>query len=331
MSALNTMSALTEFEQAIIDEVNLARTRPRDYAAHIHNVMKRNPDAIASYEELFNVLRVRSSVGEVGISKGLSVAARKRAEAVSTRVRVYDQADLLARASRYGKVEDPGSLKEVVWTGRTGSDIRKLVLTILADETNPNRSRRTALLSASSGVCGVAISGSVITIILCKAFHEAPPVSVDVHATHGVGNYGGKYIFSSHIPEEPTRAVRQVLTPPHMHTGHVQTSSTYRMPTSPSTPRLNDYNDIKKILPQSGPLSGGLSGLSKTIPPPVQPPAPARVAAPPAETGQRIVGLENLKTTLASGNGESNYVGFNAKLRSRIVGWLKDVEVPVMA
>eukprot|EP00659_Diplonema_papillatum_P008980 gene8980-13905_t len=143
----------TDVEQTVIDEINMARSKPREYAGYVHAMLPRAQDVYQGYEELFNVLRVRAPVAGIRAGKGLCAAAKRRAEAVANGLHSHEPGqDLVQRVSKYGKVEDPASLKEVVWVGRSGYDVRKIILSILADDSNPTRSRRSALLSGTAAV-----------------------------------------------------------------------------------------------------------------------------------------------------------------------------------
>eukprot|EP00754_Rhynchopus_humris_P012502 Rhum_TRINITY_DN14292_c22_g1::Rhum_TRINITY_DN14292_c22_g1_i1::g.78268::m.78268 len=223
-------------EQSIVDEVNLARLRPRDYAAFVHSTLLRTQQTqFQGHDELFNILRNRSSIVGLRASKGLSAVARRRADAVAKGMQSHEPGlDVAERVARYGIVEDPSSLKEVVWMGRFGSDVRKAVLAMLVDDSNPTRSRRTSLLSSTATTCGVACVGNVVCIVLCKAFSEGPPRNADpIYASRGL----------TAKPEEPAQQlpVRQVMTPMHQ----APESNKYA---SSGTPRLHEYGDIRRII-----------------------------------------------------------------------------------
>ena len=362
------MPHLSDVEQSVVDEVNLARTRPRDYAGCVHSVSMRGHLQNGT-DELFNVLRVRSPVANVKTSKGLSSAAKKRAEAVACGMQAHEPGlDLAKRVAHYGSVEDPTSLKEVVWIGRYGDDIRRAVLSMLADESNPTRSRRTSLLSSTAGICGAACSGNVICIILCKSFYEG--------TSNASPMYGRSFAGKLDEPS-PQMPVRQVMTP--MHTRAQQ--HTQDMYSPGGTPRLNDYDDLRKIIntmPVSRRREEAEASLNRTheraerahernherayaAATPVtstrnttqattgvrtSQPTPAKVVSrrempsvrdTPTETTKPstygsgvIVGLESIKTTLMNDNGESNYVGFNSSLKDRIGKWLHTIHYPTV-
>eukprot|EP01060_Flectonema_neradi_P035108 TRINITY_DN6354_c0_g1_i1.p1 TRINITY_DN6354_c0_g1~~TRINITY_DN6354_c0_g1_i1.p1 ORF type:complete len:347 (+),score=56.09 TRINITY_DN6354_c0_g1_i1:101-1141(+) len=336
-----TTQKVSDIEQAIVDEINLARTRPRDFAGYVHSTL-RNGDSYFGYEELFNVLRVRSPVVPIKVNPLLSNAARKRAESVSNGVHV-SVGDLYSRVSKYCKVDDPSCLKEVVWVGR-GGDVRKLILSILADDNNPTRSRRTALLSATSTVAGIACCGNVLCVVLSKGV-----INSASHPTKNHVQYGTNHVFTSHaaLPDEPVqqKPVRQVMTP----TNNIPTIDRKALPV---TPRLKEYNDIKKIINEipnrvwgSSAAKGASIQADKltsavdnhgTRPQAAYPKSnnnggyqvsPKTAAAAAAYDG-RIVGLNAIKTTLSSENGESNYTGFNNTLKNRIGNWLSLVQHP---
>ena len=342
----------SDIEKAIVDEINLARTRPRDFAGYVHSTL-RNGDSYFGYEELFNVLRVRSPVVPIKVNSLLSNAARKRAESVSNGVHV-SVGDLYSRVSKYCKVDDPSCLKEVVWVGR-GGDVRKLILSILADDNNPTRSRRTALLSATSTVAGISCCGNVLCVILAKGVVDSASLGSKMHMEYGSG-----HIFTSHaaLPEEPVqqKPVRQVMTP----TNNTPVGIDRKI--LPVTPRLKEYDDIKKIINEIPNRVWGSTTntaankttshkptnyLAKDVhtssvdnhgtrPHSAYPKSnnnggyqvsPKTAAAAAAYDG-RIVGLNSIKTTLSAENGESNYTGFNNTLKTRIGSWLSLVQHP---
>eukprot|EP01063_Lacrimia_lanifica_P000673 TRINITY_DN10350_c0_g3_i1.p1 TRINITY_DN10350_c0_g3~~TRINITY_DN10350_c0_g3_i1.p1 ORF type:complete len:449 (+),score=149.01 TRINITY_DN10350_c0_g3_i1:59-1405(+) len=444
------MHFASELEQAVVDEINLARARPREYAGYVHASLSRSRGLEGGgFEELFNVLRVRSPVIGLRVSRGLCAAAKKRVETMASGGQVRDNhTDLANKVIQYGKPDDITAVKEVLWAGKLGYDVRKVVLSMLADDNNPTRSRRTSLLSSSATVCGVAYSSNIVSIVLATGFVEGSsngnmPTPRHVDYCPGYSSYSG---FPHGKPDEPVQQqppARQVMTPSFPNQQHKLSNKTSpTLNNNAGTPKLSEYDDIRKIINNMPNPNQAYNGVDRsmaskrrehsgtahsnahfnvntptkvsnvhtanypantpgstsrhtprtaamnthaatantntpttftpymsyeTLPvlsSPVSPDAasplqrsavrPERTFAnakdhpvpradavkPAAAKGDDkppgpgysgvIVGLEGLLTTLAKGNGESNYVGFNSSLQDRISGWLRGVQVPAV-
>jgi len=184
-------AAAAALEQEVLREINLARTRPAEYAAHLEQLRPyfkgkeyRRPampglltqEGTQALDEAISFLRAASPAPALTLSPGMYSGARElvkeQAGTDSTGHRGADGGFCEQRAQRFGNWQEPIG-EDLSY----GSDTaRERVLTLLVDDGFASRGHRKRLLDASFRVAGVACGdhklGAVCVITLAGGFTD---------------------------------------------------------------------------------------------------------------------------------------------------------------
>ncbi len=180
-------------EQEVVAEINLARTRPAEYAAYLEQLRPyfqgneyRRPgrsgivteEGTRALEEAISFLRAAKPVPALALSRGMCSGARElvkdQAGKEATGHRGSDGSFCEQRAQRFG-----------TWAAPIGENLsygdetaRERVITLLIDDGFANRGHRKRLLDPSYKVAGVACGehglGAVCVITLAGGFTGKP-------------------------------------------------------------------------------------------------------------------------------------------------------------
>jgi uncharacterized protein YkwD len=178
-------------EQEIASEINLARTRPADYAAfveqfrqHYHGREFRQPgkptfvteEGVAALDEAVNFLRAAKPLQALAVSDGMCSGAKElvadQTASGATGHKGGDGSFCEQRLGRFG-----------AWTDPVGENLsygldtaRERVVSLLIDDGFASRGHRTRLLSPAFKVVGVACGGhkmgAVCVITLAAGFTQ---------------------------------------------------------------------------------------------------------------------------------------------------------------
>jgi hypothetical protein len=162
---------LTPFEQQVLDEVNLARANPQQYAAYLEEwkracagnqlklaagrTLTMNEGARA-IDEAIAYLRAAQSLAPLGVSKGMSTGAKDHvldlARTGSTGHRGSDGSLPDQRLARYGNLQ--GAVAENI--AYSAASAREVVLGMIVDDGTPSRGHRLNLFNSAFRTAGVA-------------------------------------------------------------------------------------------------------------------------------------------------------------------------------
>jgi uncharacterized protein YkwD len=183
--------AAAALEQEVLREINLARTRPAEYAAYLEQLRPyfngkeyRRPgmpvlltqEGAQALDEAISVLHAARPAPALSLSQGMCSGARElvreQAGTDSTGHRGADGSLCEQRAQRFGKWQEP-----IGENLSYGSDTaRERVLTLLIDDGFANRGHRKRLLDASFRVAGIACGdhklGAMCVITLAGGFTD---------------------------------------------------------------------------------------------------------------------------------------------------------------
>lgn len=187
-------AAAPALEQEVLKEINLARTRPAEYAAHLEQLRPyfngkeyRRPglpglltqEGARALDEAIAFLRAARPAPALTLSQGMRAGAydlvKEQAGTDSTGHRGADGSFCEQRAQRFG------AWKEPIGENLTyGSDTaRERVLTLLIDDGFASRGHRRRLLDDAFRVAGVACGdhklGAVCVITLAGGFTDSAP------------------------------------------------------------------------------------------------------------------------------------------------------------
>ena len=187
-------AAAAALEQEVLKEINLARTRPGEYAAHLEQLRPyfngkeyRRPgmpglltqEGARALDEAISFLRAARPASALSLSQGMCSGARElvkeQAGTDTTGHRGADGGLCEQRAQRFGTWKEP-----IGENLSYGSDTaRERVLTLLIDDGFANRDHRQRLLDASFRVAGVACGdhklGAMCVITLSGGFTDGAP------------------------------------------------------------------------------------------------------------------------------------------------------------
>ena len=163
---------------AVLDEINLARTRPREYAEIVETRMRAMPGADQRcVEEAKAFLRRQRPLGPLQCVPGLALSARQH---------VTDQGPTGAIGHRGADGGSPWArmAKQGQWTGRAGenisygyADARTIVVTLIVDQGVPGRGHRRNIFCGGFKVAGAACGpharyGAMCVIDFAEGFAE---------------------------------------------------------------------------------------------------------------------------------------------------------------
>lgn len=184
-------AAAAALEQEVLKEINLARTRPAEYAAYLEQLRAyfngkeyRRPglpgiltqEGTQVLDEAIGALRAARPVPALSLSQGMCSGARElvkdQAGTDSMGHRGVDGSFCEQRTQRFGAWKEP-----IGENLSYGSDTaRERVLTLLIDDGFANRGHRKRLLDASFRVAGVACGdhklGAMCVITLAGGFTD---------------------------------------------------------------------------------------------------------------------------------------------------------------
>lgn len=190
-NASSKTDAYVPLEQDMISEINLARTRPAEYAAYLEQLRPyfagkeyRRPgkpaliteEGTSALEEAIKYLRSVKPVPPLGLSTGMCAGARELVKDQSatgaTGHKGSDGSFCEQRTQRFG-----------TWAGNIGEDLnysddtaRERVITLLIDDGIANRGHRVRLFDPTYNVVGVACGdhklGGMCVITFAGGFNE---------------------------------------------------------------------------------------------------------------------------------------------------------------
>ena len=186
-------AAAAALEQDVLKEINLARTRPAEYAAYLEQLRPyfngkeyRRPgmpglmtqEGAQALDEAISSLRATRPAPALSLSQGMNSGARElvkeQAGTDSTGHRGADGSFCEQRAQRFGTWREP--IGENLSYGNDTA--RERVLTLLIDDGFASRGHRKRLLDASFRVAGVACGdhklGAMCVITLAGGFTDGP-------------------------------------------------------------------------------------------------------------------------------------------------------------
>jgi hypothetical protein len=144
-------------DSAVLDEINLARTHPRDYANIVEARMAAMPGAdLRCVAEAAAFLRRQRPLDALECAPGLEASAR---------LHVADQGSAGGRGHRGTDGSDPWSrmARTGQWAGRKGENIsygytdpRTIVVTLIVDQGVPSRAHRRIIFCPDFKVAGAA-------------------------------------------------------------------------------------------------------------------------------------------------------------------------------
>lgn len=166
---------LSSLESEIVDEMNLARTNPQQYAAYVaefkayYNGNKltlpgkpalQTSEGVTAVDEAVAFLRAAKPLPPMAINRGMCMAAKDHANDLALKGvsghRGSDGSSPNARLERYGR-----------WDGMVGENIvydvntaRQIVIGLIIDDGTPNRGHRRNIFDANHRVTGVSITDS---------------------------------------------------------------------------------------------------------------------------------------------------------------------------
>lgn len=188
-------AAAAALEEEVLREINLARTRPAEYAAYLEQLRSRfagkeykrpgrpvlqTTEGALALEEAIGVLRASKPAPALALSRGMCSGARElvreQAGTETTGHRGLDGSFCEQRAQRFGSWAEP--IGENLSYG--DDTARERVITLLIDDGVASRGHRKRLLDASFRVAGVACGdhklGAMCVITLAGGFNEGSKI-----------------------------------------------------------------------------------------------------------------------------------------------------------
>jgi len=186
-------SAAAALEQDVLKEINLARTRPAEYAAYLEQLRPmfngkeyRRPgmpalltqEGAQALEEAISALRAVKPAPALTLSTGMRSGAfllvKDQAGTDTTGHKGNDGSFIEQRSQRFGTWKEP--IGENLSYGEDTA--RERVLTLLIDDGFANRNHRKRLLDPSFRVTGIACGdhkmGAMCVITLAGGFTDGP-------------------------------------------------------------------------------------------------------------------------------------------------------------
>jgi uncharacterized protein YkwD len=168
-----TTGFMSQVEQEVLDEMNLARADPQKYAGFVEEFKKYydgnrlvipgrrkalvTNEGIPAVDEAITFLRNQKPLPPLSVSKGLCLAAKDHANDLATKGLSghlgSDGSLPNARVDRYGDWE--GSIGETVVYEINPA--RQIVISLIIDDGTPNRGHRRNIFDSNYKVAGVSI------------------------------------------------------------------------------------------------------------------------------------------------------------------------------
>ncbi|HEX8502954.1 MAG TPA: CAP domain-containing protein [Pyrinomonadaceae bacterium] len=185
-------AAAAALEQEVLQEINLARTRPAEYAAYLEQLRTRfdgreyrrpgrpglmTAEGAAALEEAIGFLRAAKPLPPLSLSDGMCSGARElvrdQAGTDATGHKAADGSFCEQRAKRFGTWMEPIG-ENLSYSDDTA---RERVITLLVDDGFASRGHRKRIFDASFRVAGVACGdhklGAMCVITLAGGFSDA--------------------------------------------------------------------------------------------------------------------------------------------------------------
>lgn len=163
--------ALSNLEKAVLDEMNLARTNPAQYATYLEVLKKyykgktfkppgsgaiETVEGSAALEEAINFLRSAKPLPQLQLSKGMCLGAKDQsfdqAQTGDVSHEGKDKTFSWDRVARYGEWKTPVS-ENIAYDSGTARDV---VINLIVDDGIPARGHRNNIFNSSYIVTGVA-------------------------------------------------------------------------------------------------------------------------------------------------------------------------------
>jgi uncharacterized protein YkwD len=217
-------SDLSPAEQEIVREINLARSNPSGYVAHLEQLrasyvgnqfrLQGRPaivtnEGVAALEDAIRQLRAMNPLPPFEISRGLTSAARDHARDIGQRNmrghRGSDGSIPNDRANRYGTFT--GGIGECI--EYQNDSARETVIKWLIDDGVASRGHRNSILSSNYRNVGVAIGdcsngGQMAVLTLVGGYSERT-----LTAPRSVGSAGNSPITARPVTARPVQRLRQ--------------------------------------------------------------------------------------------------------------------------
>lgn len=172
-TAASTTGYMSQLEQEIFDEMNLARADPQKYASYVEDYKKYyngnrltlpgrqkalvTNEGVPAVDEAINFLRNQKALPPLASAKGLCLAAKDHANDLATKGLSGHQGSdgslPNARVDRYGDWE--GSIGETIVYDLNPA--RQVVIALIIDDGTPNRGHRRNIFDTNYKVAGVSI------------------------------------------------------------------------------------------------------------------------------------------------------------------------------
>ncbi len=162
---------LSDLEKAVLNEMNLARTRPAEYAAYLEawrgyykgkslKIAARPPvdtvEGVSALEEAINFMRAQSPLPALQVSTGMCMGAKDQSfdQAKSGEVghAGSDNSFSWERVARYGEWQKPVS-ENIAYDDGTA---REIVINLIIDDGVPTRGHRRNIFNSLYIVTGVS-------------------------------------------------------------------------------------------------------------------------------------------------------------------------------
>jgi uncharacterized protein YkwD len=177
------LSFLSQLEREILEEMNLARTNPQQYAAYVEQYKtyyngnqlrlpgKQKPivtfDGIAAVDEAISFLKTARPQPALEVNRGMCLAAKDHADDLALKGvsghKGSDGSTPNARLERYGR-----------WEGVVGENIvydvstaREIVIGLIIDDGTANRGHRRNVLDPNHKVTGISVTDSPVNGAKC--------------------------------------------------------------------------------------------------------------------------------------------------------------------
>lgn len=172
---------LSQLEQEVFEETNLARTNPKVYAKFIEarRANYKGKEGLADVNEAIKFLEEVDPIPALEISRGMSRASKDHVSDHGSKGKTghigTDGSKFYDRLSRYGNVGCPNHQFENISYGlKNGRDI---VVQLIIDYGLPSRGHRKAIFNRDLQVTGIAcgshsIYGSMCTIVYAGGYKE---------------------------------------------------------------------------------------------------------------------------------------------------------------
>jgi uncharacterized protein YkwD len=207
----NSAASYATLEQEMIGELNLARTRPTEYAAYLEGMRPmfagkeyRRPgkaalmteEGAAALEESIKFMRAARPAGLLSVATGMCSGARElvkeQATSGATGHRGADGSYCEQRTGRFGTWREP--IGENL--SYADDNARERVLTLLIDDGVANRGHRQRIMNPAYKVVGVACGdhklGSMCVITFAGGFTDKPSAAQTKPASNAASPAGAK-------------------------------------------------------------------------------------------------------------------------------------------